>query len=89
MNARRAAQADASEPTEPNDDAARLEANVDAIIAACRRFPDQLALGIDAKGGMVATDGWLQTSSTSAIDLASQCGVEVAPTPITAALTDL
>jgi len=40
--------------------------------AACRRFPGQLALGIDAKGGMVATDGWLETSSTSAIDLARQ-----------------
>jgi len=40
--------------------------------AACRRFPGQLALGIDAKGGLVATDGWLETSSTSAIDLAQQ-----------------
>ena len=40
--------------------------------AACRRFPRQLALGIDAKSGMVATDGWLETSSTSAIDLAGQ-----------------
>jgi phosphoribosylformimino-5-aminoimidazole carboxamide ribotide isomerase len=37
-----------------------------------RRFPSQLALGIDAKGGMVATDGWLETSSTRAIDLAQQ-----------------
>jgi phosphoribosylformimino-5-aminoimidazole carboxamide ribotide isomerase len=40
--------------------------------AACRRFPGQLALGIDAKAGLVATDGWLETSSTSAIDLARQ-----------------
>src|SRR5262245_57882393 len=38
----------------------------------CRRYPGQLALGIDAKGGFVATDGWLKTSSTSAIDLARQ-----------------
>jgi phosphoribosylformimino-5-aminoimidazole carboxamide ribotide isomerase len=37
-----------------------------------RRFPGQLALGIDAKGGLVATDGWLQTSTTSAIELARQ-----------------
>jgi phosphoribosylformimino-5-aminoimidazole carboxamide ribotide isomerase len=36
------------------------------------RFPSQLALGIDAKGGYVATDGWLQTSATSAIELAQQ-----------------
>jgi phosphoribosylformimino-5-aminoimidazole carboxamide ribotide isomerase len=44
--------------------------------AASRRFPGQLALGIDAKGGMVATDGWLETSSTSAIELAQQFAAE-------------
>ena len=38
----------------------------------CRRFPGQLALGIDAKDGLVATDGWLETSTTSAIELARQ-----------------
>jgi phosphoribosylformimino-5-aminoimidazole carboxamide ribotide isomerase len=38
--------------------------------AACRTFPDQLVLGIDAKHGRVATDGWLKTSETAAIDLA-------------------
>ncbi len=38
----------------------------------CRQFPGQLALGLDARNGMVATDGWLKTSSTSAIDLARQ-----------------
>ena len=36
----------------------------------CEKFPDKLVLGIDAKEGMVATDGWLEVSSTSAIDLA-------------------
>ncbi len=36
----------------------------------CDRFPNQLAAGIDARNGMVATDGWLETSSTKAIDLA-------------------
>jgi phosphoribosylformimino-5-aminoimidazole carboxamide ribotide isomerase len=36
------------------------------------RFPGKLVLGIDARDGMVATDGWLQTSSTPAIDLAKQ-----------------
>jgi phosphoribosylformimino-5-aminoimidazole carboxamide ribotide isomerase len=40
--------------------------------AACRRFSGQLALGIDAKAGLVATDGWLETSTTRAIDLAQQ-----------------
>jgi phosphoribosylformimino-5-aminoimidazole carboxamide ribotide isomerase len=37
-----------------------------------RRFPWQLALGIDAKGGFVATDGWLETSKTRAVELAGQ-----------------
>jgi phosphoribosylformimino-5-aminoimidazole carboxamide ribotide isomerase len=37
-----------------------------------RRFPGQLALGIDAKQGLVATEGWLKTSSTRAVDLARQ-----------------
>jgi phosphoribosylformimino-5-aminoimidazole carboxamide ribotide isomerase len=40
--------------------------------SVARRFPGQLALGIDAKGGLVATDGWLETSATRAVDLACQ-----------------
>jgi phosphoribosylformimino-5-aminoimidazole carboxamide ribotide isomerase len=38
----------------------------------CRKYPSRLALGIDAKNGLVATDGWLQTSTTSAVSLAKQ-----------------
>ena len=38
----------------------------------CREFPGRLVLGIDARGGMVATDGWLETSETSAIEMARQ-----------------
>lgn len=36
----------------------------------CRKFPGKLVLGIDARDGFVATDGWLQTSQISAIELA-------------------
>jgi phosphoribosylformimino-5-aminoimidazole carboxamide ribotide isomerase len=36
----------------------------------CRRFPERLVLGIDARGGRVATDGWLETSSVAATELA-------------------
>lgn len=36
----------------------------------CRQFPGKLALGIDARDGRVATDGWLETSDVSAVDLA-------------------
>jgi phosphoribosylformimino-5-aminoimidazole carboxamide ribotide isomerase len=38
----------------------------------CGKFPNRLALGVDARHGMVATDGWLETSSTSAVDLVQQ-----------------
>jgi phosphoribosylformimino-5-aminoimidazole carboxamide ribotide isomerase len=37
---------------------------------ACRAFPGRIAVGIDAKGGKVATEGWAETSELSAIDLA-------------------
>jgi phosphoribosylformimino-5-aminoimidazole carboxamide ribotide isomerase len=40
--------------------------------AACRQHPGMLALGIDARDGMAATDGWLHTSNVTAIDLARQ-----------------
>jgi phosphoribosylformimino-5-aminoimidazole carboxamide ribotide isomerase len=40
--------------------------------AACRRYPHVLALGIDARDGKAATDGWLNTSSVTALDLARQ-----------------
>jgi phosphoribosylformimino-5-aminoimidazole carboxamide ribotide isomerase len=38
----------------------------------CRRFPGRLVLGIDARDGHVATDGWMNTSEVAAIDLARQ-----------------
>jgi phosphoribosylformimino-5-aminoimidazole carboxamide ribotide isomerase len=40
--------------------------------SVCRRFPGKVVLGIDAKQGQVATNGWLQVSSCSALDLARQ-----------------
>jgi phosphoribosylformimino-5-aminoimidazole carboxamide ribotide isomerase len=36
----------------------------------CRQFPGRLVLGIDARNGRVATDGWLTTSDVSATELA-------------------
>lgn len=42
----------------------------DWFASMCDRFPGKLAAGIDARDGMVATDGWLETSSTPAVDLA-------------------
>jgi len=39
---------------------------------ACRRFPGQVAVGIDAKGGKVAVEGWAETSELGAIELAQR-----------------
>jgi phosphoribosylformimino-5-aminoimidazole carboxamide ribotide isomerase len=38
--------------------------------AACRAFPGRVALGIDARDGFVATEGWAETSNTTATALA-------------------
>lgn len=38
----------------------------------CRAYPGKLALGIDARDGMVATDGWESTSQRSAVELAQE-----------------
>jgi phosphoribosylformimino-5-aminoimidazole carboxamide ribotide isomerase len=37
---------------------------------AARRFPGRIAIGIDAKDGKVAVEGWAITSELSALDLA-------------------
>ena len=37
---------------------------------ACRRFQGKIVVGIDARNGMVAVEGWSQTSETRAVDLA-------------------
>ncbi|MEF2071329.1 1-(5-phosphoribosyl)-5-[(5-phosphoribosylamino)methylideneamino]imidazole-4-carboxamide isomerase [Consotaella aegiceratis] len=36
---------------------------------AARRFPGRVAVGIDAKGGKVAVEGWAETSELSALEL--------------------
>jgi len=40
------------------------------VPGACRAFPGQVAVGIDARGGFVATDGWADTSTVPATELA-------------------
>lgn len=42
------------------------------VVNLCQQFPDHIIVGIDAKNGMVATEGWAEVSSVSAIDLAKQ-----------------
>ncbi|HDZ74136.1 MAG TPA: 1-(5-phosphoribosyl)-5-[(5-phosphoribosylamino)methylideneamino]imidazole-4-carboxamide isomerase [Aurantimonas coralicida] len=42
----------------------------DLVKQAARSFPSRIAVGIDAKGGKVAVEGWAETSALTAIDLA-------------------
>ena len=39
---------------------------------AAKRFPGRIAVGIDAKGGKVAVEGWAETSELTAVDLAKR-----------------
>ena len=40
------------------------------VRAACRRHPGRIVVGIDARDGKVAVEGWAETSEMSVIDLA-------------------
>jgi phosphoribosylformimino-5-aminoimidazole carboxamide ribotide isomerase len=45
---------------------------------ACRLFPGRVAVGIDARDGRVAVEGWAETSTLTALELARRfedCGV--------------
>ena len=40
------------------------------VIAACRAHPGRIAVGIDARGGKVAVEGWAETAEITAEELA-------------------
>jgi len=42
----------------------------DLVKAACKAHPGRIAVGIDAKGGKVAVEGWAEASELTAVDLA-------------------
>jgi len=42
------------------------------VTAAARAFPGRIAVGIDARGGKVAVEGWAETSSLDVIELAKR-----------------
>jgi len=44
--------------------------NPPLVREACKRFPGRIAVGIDARGGKVATEGWVKTSETTALEVA-------------------
>jgi len=44
----------------------------DFVTAVCKQFPGKIIVGIDAKDGLVATDGWAEVSQVKATDLAKR-----------------
>lgn len=40
------------------------------VVEACRKFPGRVAVGLDAKGGRVATEGWAEVSDLTVLDMA-------------------
>lgn len=46
--------------------------NPEFAISLAENFGDKIAVGIDAKGGMVAVNGWVDVSDVSAFDLAKK-----------------
>jgi phosphoribosylformimino-5-aminoimidazole carboxamide ribotide isomerase len=46
--------------------------NPQYVKEACRLFPGRIVVGIDARNGLVAIEGWTETTGTRAVDLALQ-----------------
>jgi phosphoribosylformimino-5-aminoimidazole carboxamide ribotide isomerase len=52
--------------------------NPQLVVSACKKYPGRIIVGIDARNGLVAVDGWTKTTDTTAIELAKRfenCGV--------------
>lgn len=46
--------------------------NPEFVKTAAKAFPNQVAVGIDAIGGMVAVEGWAETTDMAAVELAKK-----------------
>ncbi|MDH5747938.1 MAG: 1-(5-phosphoribosyl)-5-[(5-phosphoribosylamino)methylideneamino]imidazole-4-carboxamide isomerase [Rhodospirillales bacterium] len=46
--------------------------NPDLVKQACREFPGRIAVGVDARDGFVAVEGWAEVSKMKAFDLADR-----------------
>lgn len=44
----------------------------DLVVEACKQFPGKIAVGIDAKGGKVAVEGWAEASELGVVELAQR-----------------
>ncbi len=46
--------------------------NPGLVIEACKKFPGRIAVGLDAKDGMVAVEGWAEVSDLTVLDMATR-----------------
>ena len=46
--------------------------NPELVREACAKFPGQIVVGIDAKNGMVAVQGWAEVTDVTAVELAKK-----------------
>jgi phosphoribosylformimino-5-aminoimidazole carboxamide ribotide isomerase len=46
--------------------------NPDFVIKACKKYPGRIAVGIDARDGMVAVEGWVKQTKINALELAKK-----------------
>ncbi len=44
--------------------------NPQLVTEACKKYPDRIIVGIDARNGLVAIEGWTKDTDTTALDLA-------------------
>ncbi len=42
----------------------------EVVVKLCKKYPGKIAIGLDAKNGLVATDGWSKTSKKNISELA-------------------
>ncbi len=47
--------------------------NAKSLRTLCKRFPEKIVVGIDARNGKVAVKGWKETTSMDAVNLAQRC----------------
>lgn len=47
--------------------------NAEFLRTLCKKFPDKIVVGIDARQGKVAVKGWKETTSMGAVALAQRC----------------
>ena len=50
--------------------------NQEFLRALCKRFPEKIVAGIDARNGRVAVKGWKETTSMHAVELAKRCAAD-------------